>query len=140
MGFIKNIAMNILRTEIDELKEKAERFESRNLELRGEMQKLENKLSDKQTEINSINSEKALAEKRTKELEKENGIFRKYYDLDKEPSDEIKTKIHIDLEINRLKEEKDDLKNEILRLTAICRPLVYIPQYNYGYPYGGLRF
>lgn len=131
---LKRIARKILQTEIEELKEKAERFESRNLELRGEMTELENKLSDKQEEINSINSEKALAEKRTKEVEKENEILRQYYDLEKEPSDEIKTKIHIDLEINRLKEEKDDLKNEILRLTAICRPPVYAPQ---PYPYYG---
>lgn len=75
--------------------------------------------------------------KEKKELEKENEILRQYYDLGKEPSDEIKTKIHIDLEINRLKEEKDDLKNEILRLTAICRPPVYVPQH---YPYYGFGY
>lgn len=73
-------------------------------------------------------------------LKKENEILRQYYDLDKEPSDEIKMKIHIDLEINRLKEEKNDLKNEILRLTEIYRSPVYIPQPYYGYPFGCLRF
>lgn len=134
MRFLKNIAEKILSDEIRKLKEDKEHYEKRNIELRGEMQELKNKLSDKQTEINAVNSEKALAEKRTKEVEKENEILRKYYDLDKEPSDEIKMKIHIDLEINRLKEEKDDLKNEVLRLTALCRPPVYVPQY---YPYYG---
>ena len=134
---LKRIARKILQTEIEEIKGKAERLESRNLELRGEMTELENKLIDKQTEINAINSEKALAEKKAKELEKENEILRQYYDLDKEPSDEIKTKIHIDLEINRLKEEKGDLKNEILRLTAICRPPVYVQQ---PYPYYGFGY
>lgn len=140
MGFIKNIARKILIDEIVKLKENAENYERRNIELRGEMAELENKLVGKQTEINSINSEKNLAEKRTKEVEKENEMLRKYYDLDKEPSDEIKMKIHIDLEINRLKEEKNDLKNEVLRLTEIYRSPVYIQQPYYSYPFGGLRF
>lgn len=134
---LKRIAEKILYDEIKRLKEDKEYYEKRNIELRGEMAELENKLSDKQTEINAINSEKALAEKRTKEVEKENEILRQYYDLEKEPSDEIKTKIHIDLEVNRLKEEKSDLKNEVLRLTALCRPPVYVPRFsplcNIGY-------
>lgn len=137
---LKRIAEKILSDEIKRLKEDKEYYEKRNIELRGEMQKLENKLSDKQTEINSINSEKNLAEKRTKEVEKENEILRKYCDLDKEPSDEIKTKIHIDLEINRLKEEKSDLKNEVLRLTALCRPPVYVPRPYPYYGFGNGRF
>lgn len=125
---LKRIAEKILSDEIEKLKDDKERFESRNIELRGEMTELENKLIDKQSEINKVNSEKTLTERKIKEVEKENEILRKYYDSDKEPSDEIKTKIHIDLEINRLKEEKDDLKNQVLQLTAICRPPVYIQQ------------
>lgn len=137
---LKIIAEKILSDEIKRLKEDKDYYEKRNIELRGEMTKLENKLSDKQTEINAINSEKALAEKRTKEVEKENEILRKYYDLDKNPSDEIKMKIHIDLEVNRLKEEKSDLKNEVLRLTALCRPPVYVPQPYPYYGFGNGRF
>lgn len=137
---LRRIAEKILFDEIQRLKKDKEYYEKRNIELRGEMQELENKLSDKQTEINAANSEKALAEKRTKEVEKENEILRQYYDLDKEPSDEIKTKIHIDLEINRLKEEKGDLKNEVLRMTALCRPPVYVPQYYPHYGFGYRQF
>lgn len=137
---LKRIAEKILSDEIKRLKEDKEYYEKRNIELRGEMTKLENKLSDKQTEINATNSEKTLAEKRTKEVEKENEILRQYYDLDKEPSDDIKTKIHIDLEINRLKEEKNDLKNEVLRLTALRRPPVYIPQPYPYYGFGNITF
>ena len=133
---LKRIAEKILSDEIEKLKDDKERFESRNIELRGEMTELENKLIDKQSEINKVNSEKTLTERKIKEVEKENEIMRKYYDLDKEPSDEIKTKIHIDLEINRLKEEKDVLKNQVLQLTAICRPPVYIPQPYPVYPLG----
>lgn len=139
MGFIKNIARKILQTEIEELKEKVERFESRNLELRGELAEIEGKHQDQLSEVRKEKyeeiAEKAKAERRLQELEKENQILRQYYDLDKEPSDEIKTKIHIDLEINRLKEEKGDLKSEILRLT--CRPPVIVQQH---YPYYGLGY
>lgn len=134
---LKRIAEKILSDEIRRLKEDKEYYEKRNIELRGEMQELEIKLSDKQTEINSINSEKALAEKRTKEVEKENEILRQYYDLDKEPSDEIKTKIHIDLEINKLKEENQRLRDENLKLITMYRPPVYIPQ---PYQYYGLGY
>ena len=141
MGFIKNIARKILRTEIEELKEKAERFESRNLELRGELAEIEGKHKEQLSEVRKEKyeevAEKTKAEQKLRELEKENEILRKYYDLDKEPSDEIKTKMHIDLEIDRLKEEKDDLKNEILRLTAICRPPVIVQQ---PYPYYGFGY
>lgn len=94
-----------LKQEIQSLKERLSDYESRNIELRGKIADLENKIIDKQEEIESIKSEKRLSEQRTKEVEKENEILRKYYVLGKKPSDEIKAKIHIDLEINRLKEE-----------------------------------
>lgn len=122
-----------IKQEIHSLKEGLSDYESRNIELRGKMTELQNKISDKQAEIESIKSEKRLAEQREKEVEKENEILRKYYDLDKEPSDEIKAKIHIDLEMNRLKEEN-------LKLTAMTNrqpqfmpvPMPY-PQYS---PFG----
>lgn len=112
----------VLKQEIQSLKERLTDYESRNVELRGKMTELENKIVDKQAEIESVKSEKRLAEQRIEEVEKENDILRKYYNLDKEPSDEIKAKIHIDLEINRLKEEK-------LQLIAMFKQQVqYIPQ------------
>ena len=141
MGFIKNIARKILAGEIKRLKEDKEYYEKRNIELRGELAEINGKHEEQLTKVREEKykevAEKTKAEQRVKELKKENEILRQYYDLDKEPSDEIKTKIHIDLEINRLKEEKDDLKNEILRLTAICRPPLVIQQpyqyYGFGY-------
>lgn len=132
MGFIKTIARSILRNEINDLKEKAENFESRTYELREEMVNSENKykaqLSDVAKERTEKDTEKILAEQKMRELEKENEILRQYYDLDKEPSDEIKMKMHIDLEINRLKEEN-------LKLVAMRSQLAYIPQ-----PYPVYRF
>lgn len=134
MGFIKNIARKILRTEIEELKRKCEEAECKNIELVKKMDGFEKEYENK---VFNAQNKKGIAEHKAQKLEKENKILRQYYDLDKEPSDEIKAKIHIDLEINRLKEEKDDLKNEILRLTAICRPPVYVPQ---PYPYYGFGY
>lgn len=127
MEIFKKIARKILTDEITEYENKIKQYESE----RGSYAEL---LLQKQTNHES-ELKKALEEKC--KLEKENEILRQYYDLDKEPSDEIKMKIHIDLEINRLKEEKDDLKNEILRLTAICRPPVIVPQ---PYPYYGFGY
>lgn len=110
-----------LKQEIQSLKERLADYESRNIELRGRLTEVQNKISDKQTEITKIQSEKRLADRRTEEIKMENEILRKYYDLDKEPSDEIKTKIHIDLELNRLKEEN-------LKLTAMAnRQLPFMP-------------
>ena len=111
----------VLKQEIQSLKERLTDYGSRNIELRGKMTELENKIVDKQAEIESIKSEKRLAEQRTEEVEKENEILRKYYDLDKEPSDEIKMKIHIGLELNRVKEQN-------LKLIALAnRQPQYMP-------------
>lgn len=121
MGFIKNIARKILYDEIERIREESKRFENRNIELRGKIAELEAELTDKGTEVAKVDSERILAEKKTKDVEKENEILREYYDLDKEPSDEIKMKIHIDLEVNRLKEEK-------MQLIAMYKQPMVIPQ------------
>lgn len=114
MSFLTNLARKILHKEIAELEEKAKRFEDRNIELRAELEETKNRNSDLLREISKTNLEKT-------NVQKENEILRKYYDLDKEPSDEIKTKIHIDLEVNRLKEEN-------LKLLALAKPPALIPQ------------
>lgn len=136
MEFIKNIARKILSDEIKELKEKLKKEESKRIELDEILSKIENRHEDKLLEERK---KKYEAVKRAGELEKENEVLRKYYDLNKEPSDEIKAKIHIDLEINRLKEKKDDLKNEILKIITTRNQPIYTQSY-YGYPFYGQRF
>lgn len=134
---LKRIARRILQNEIESLEEKAKDYEERNIKLSGNMEEERNRLADEKLELREkiakLQTEKAETERKSEELEKENEILRKYYDLDKEPSDEIKTKIHIDLELNRLKEEN-------LKLTAMANrqptfmpaPMPY-PQYS---PFG----
>lgn len=90
------------RTEIKTLKDQNEELEKRRIE--------HNDKYEKQLEqYTKLYQEHEHLGRRVSDLEKENEILRKYYDLDKEPTDEIKVKMHIDLEINRLKEE--NLKN-----------------------------
>lgn len=120
-----------LKQEIQSLKERLADYESRNIELRGNMEEERNKLADEKLElrkeISKLQLEKAETERKSAELEKENDILRKYYDLDKEPSDEIKAKVHIDLEINRLKEDKMAL------ISIVNQQPRYIPMSYYQY-------
>lgn len=132
MGFLKNIARKVLYFELKEKDKTIGELKDENADLREKLKEYkrehESKINKLEKDKIEITAEKIGAERRTKEVEKENQILRQYYDLDKEPSDEIKTKIHIDLEINRLKEEN-------LKLTVMCnRPPMFIPQYypNYG--------
>lgn len=132
---LKAIARKILHNEIKCLEAKVNTFEHRNIDIESEKEKLrqdcEAKINElEKTKIKS-DSEKIEAEKKANELEKENEILRKYYDLDKEPSEEIKMKIHIDLELNRVKEEN-------LKLTALANrqpQCIPIPYYQYS-PFG----
>lgn len=98
-----------LKQEIQSLKEKLSDCEGRNIKLaeEKEKQKLDysSKINDLEKKNIEIWSEKSELGRKLEEVKKENEILRKYYDLDKEASDEIKAKIHIDLELNRLKEE-----------------------------------
>lgn len=120
MEILKKIARKILADEIDKLKDKCEKAESYNAELLSKMSGFKDECESNQR----------IAESKAEKLEKENEILRKYYDLDKEPSDEIKMKIHIDLEINRLKEE--NLK--IVAMASTSRqPIYYMPPV---YPFG----
>lgn len=96
---LKKIAKKILN---DEIKEYVQEIQDLELQI-GSMINVVNKKDLEQSE------KLKLALEQKCKAEKENEILRKYYDLDKEPSDEVKTKIHIDLEINRLKEEKQEL-------------------------------
>lgn len=134
MGIIKDLARKILQSELADLRKELESTEKRSTELSKELSGIENKCDSK---MFSLKQEKETAERKAQELEKENEVLRKYYDLDKEPSDEIKMKIHIDLEINRLKEENMSLK---CSLFSYFRQPMYIPQPYPVYPPIGRGF
>lgn len=134
---LKRIARKILDNEIKCLEAKANAFEHRNIDIAGEKEKLRQDYESKINELEKAkiksDSEKIESKKKANELEKENKILRKYYDLDKEPSDEIKTKIHIDLELNRVKEENLKLIAMVNRQPQYMPIPMPYPQYS---PFG----
>lgn len=117
MEILKKIARKILADEIKKQEEKAEGYRSLYL---SRIKLLEESFKKEEQYSNEI-----------KELKNENAILRQYYDLEKEASDEIKAKMHIDLEINRLKEE-----NLKLIATCISRPPAYDMSYIYPFSRG----
>lgn len=121
---LKWIARKILHDEIESLEESKNTYRNGNIELCEIIEEAKNKQSDLKKQIFELLEEK-------ERLTKENEILRKYYDLDKEPSDEIKMKVHIDMELNRVKEEN-------LKLIAMLKQQIqYIPQPNPAYsPFG----
>lgn len=131
MQFVKDLARKILQNELADLRKDLESAEKKNTELSKELSEIENKCDSK---MFSLKQEKESAERKAQELEKENEVLRKYYDLGKEPSDEIKMKIHIDLEISRLKEE-----NMSLRCALTCslrQPMYMTLPYSVYPPFG----
>lgn len=112
---LKWIARKILHDEIESLEESINTFRKGNIELCEIIEEGKNKQSDLKKQIFELKEEK-------ERLANENEILRKYYELDKEPSDKIKAKIHIDLEINRLKEE-----NMKFLTMARAMPAYYLP-------------
>lgn len=125
---LKRIARKILRAEIEEYEIKIRDLKQKANDL------IDEKRSQAQNHLQQTMEnydEKLKLSEENKKLKDENEILRKYYDLDKEPSDEIKMKIHIDLELNRVKEEN-------LKLIAMIKQQIqYIPQPNPIYsPFG----
>lgn len=110
MFFIKDLARKALHKEIAEIKSELSDSKEKNAELQEEVEMSRN-------DFDKIELEKTKIQRELDEFQKENKTLRKYYDLDKEPSDEIKLRIHIDLEVNRLKEEN-------LKLIANGRPVI----------------
>lgn len=129
--------MWVKRQKIKEYERKIEELEIQHNSDMLDKQRLERKVEDRCDEINRLQAEKDLKNQKIFELEneiasmkemgdsiqKENELLRKYYKLDEEPSDEIKTKIHIDLEINRLKEAM--FKLTVMQNVAYRQPVYY---------------
>lgn len=121
MLFIKDLARKVLCKEITEIKSELSDSKEKNSELQEEIDGLRSRNKVLSENSIKIQLEVTEARKELNEVQKENEILRKYYDLDKEPSDEIKLRIHVDLELNRVKEEN-------LKLIAMYKPPAIISQ------------
>lgn len=133
MFFIKDLARKVLHKEIAEIKNELSNSKEKNIELKEEVEMLRSGSKALRNDFDKIELEKTKVQRELDDSQKENEILRKYYDLDKEPSDEIKLRIHIDLEVNRL-------KNENLKLIANGRPVIVQQPYPIYTPQFGRMF
>lgn len=133
MFFIKDLARKVLHKEIAEIKSELSNSKEKNIELKEEVEMLRSGSKALRNDFDKIELEKTKVQRELDDSQKENEILRKYYDLDKEPSDEIKLRIHIDLEVNRL-------KNENLKLIANGRPVIVQQPYPIYTPQFGRMF
>lgn len=133
MFFIKDLARKVLHKEIEEIKSELSDSKEKNIELKEEVEMLRSGSKALRNDFDKIELEKTKVQRELDDSQKENEILRKYYDLDKEPSDEIKLRIHIDLEVNRL-------KNENLKLIANGSPVIVQQPYPIYTPQFGRMF
>lgn len=133
MFFAKDLARKVLHKEIAEIKNELSNSKEKNIELKEEVEMLRSGSKALRNDFDKIELEKTKVQMELDDSQKENKILRKYYDLDKEPSDEIKLRIHIDLEVNRL-------KNENLKLIANGRPVIVQQPYPIYTPQFGRMF
>lgn len=133
MFFVKDLARKVLHKEIAEIKNELRNSKEKNIELKEEVEMLRSGSKALRNDFDKIELEKTKVQRELDDSQKENEILRKYYDLDKEPSDEIKLRIHIDLEVNRL-------KNENLKLIANGRPVIVQQPYPIYTPQFGRMF
>ena len=123
--------MWVNKSEIEGYKEKISYLEEQIDKHLNDKCELETKISDKSKKISELELKVLELTRINEDTQKENEMLRKYYHLDEEPSDDVKMKIHIDLEINRLKEENIKLLLAI-RQTSLIPTLIY--------PYGFNNF
>jgi len=108
MNFLKKIARKILANEIKEMKdEKANLYADYCKSINERMDKQRENIRD----MEKLRKEIEAYKKQIKDLTDQNEIMRKYYELDKDPSDEEKIKIRIDLKIHDLEMQLYDLLN-----------------------------
>jgi len=99
MNFLKRIARKILANEIKEMKdEKANLYSDYCKSINERMDKQKENIHD----MEKLRKEIEAYKKQIKDLTEQNEIMRKYYELDKDPSDEEKIKIRVDLKIHDL--------------------------------------
>lgn len=135
MNFLKRIARKVLANEIKEIKDEKAHLYS-------DYCKVINEKMDKQREnihdMEKLRREIDAYKKQIKDLTRQNEIMRKYYELDKDPSDEEKIKIRIDLKIHDLEmqllEEQLNKYDLLNRYNSYPRILIQ-PSMPYS-PYG----
>ena len=120
---IKKIANKILKTEMDELKQKIEEQSKEYYKL---IQERTNDATKDAIYMEEIKSKNDLIKK----LTDENELLKKYYHLDSEPTDQEKIQIRINLKIHDLEMA---LMQERIKTFELERP-----RYSIASPYSGI--
>ena len=135
MNILKKLARKILAVELIELKDENKRLYKDYCDI------INSKMCQKRLHIKDIDKLKCEMDelkKQKNDLEEQNKIMRKYYELDKEPTDEEKIKIRIDLKIHdleiKLLEEQLKRKDDY-RCLLYTSPNFSMLRYTYPYPY-----
>lgn len=101
---LKKIAQKIMRSKIEEMQCEINRLRNDALKQSEDCGKTLKETSDlvkkQQNKINDLNDQ-------IKDLKYQNDILRQYYHLDEEPSEEIQTKMRIDMRCHDLERELD---------------------------------
>ena len=120
---IKKIANKILKTEMDELKQKIEKQRKEYYEL------IQERTNDAAKEAKYLEEIKSKNDQ-IKKLTDENDLLKKYYHLDSEPTDQEKIQMRIDLKIHDLEMA---LMQERMKTFSFERPRYLITN-----PYSGI--
>ena len=125
----KKIARRVLTDELKQLERQSEYASATEENLRDSRQELAHLKERYKTAADKISSLK----RKIDDLEYQNAMLREYYDIDKEPSDEIKMKMRINDRIHQLELEVTRLESRLLapQVAYTLSPLypVYYTQY-----------
>ena len=122
---LKKIARRILKNEIEELKN---RYNQRDKEHWDAIQENADKILSLQKEINTLKEVKQKLTEEKDDMEMRIAIMSQYYDLNREPTDEEKMKIRLDLKVHEL--EMQNLKDRMDMLNCVSQ-YFWIPASNY---------
>lgn len=131
---LKAIARKILKNELFDLQEKIDtisaeiaKAQQENYELIDQMTKIQQDVAKAK-----IASEKKVkqAEKKAHDLEYQNDLLRRYYEIDREPSEEVKTKMRLDVKYHEMELEITRLKAQAENCPSFVSWPIYVPQFS----------
>ena len=121
---LKKIAQKIMKSKIEEMQNEINELRNNGLKQSEEWSKALKEMADltqkQKYKIDELNDE-------IKDLKHQNDMLRQYYHLNEEPSEEVQTKMRIDMRCHDLERELDHQRN-IADMAKVTLPLL---NYNY---------
>ena len=117
---LKKIAQKIMQSKIEEMQCEINRLRNDALNQSEDWSKILKETSDlvkkQQNKIDELNDQ-------IKDLKYQNDVLRQYYHLDEEPSEEIRTRMRIDMRCHDLERELDHQRN-IADISRMVYPML----------------